>query len=500
MASQPTQHLVRTCAFAFGIFAGVSAFGSDSGPLIDLLVSKGIIDDQEAEDLRADLAKDFAAQPAGKLNLGTTVSQFRISGDFRFRTDWDHQELKPSAPSSVGAGGGIGTGTFGSTANTTDSRTRHRVRFRVNFDMLFPKDWFGGFGLQTTQSADSGNETFRDGFENMGVFLSRAYVGWRPVITGDYNLTLTGGKQRNPLYFTDLVWDGDINPQGFSEVLSWRPTNELTVDFNAGQFLYADNPEWPTNRTSAGNDSARRNSWMFAQQAVLTYNFGKEDPALFSYARIAPGFTFYNNADKRLGANATTFTNAQAFPASTSGGGLFGVTSHLAQLTLTGEVLKVVSFMPTQPWRVYFDLAYNLSGEDRLHRTYGIPTSWQSDSTDDLAYLVGFRIGQGSIGSSSAGRFAGDWVFDVSYRHIGAGSIDPNINDSDFGLSRLNMQGWKAVIGYNFFEFVTGNLTWMQATDVQDELGRRVYSNAASRGLFDREQTTTLLADLSVKF
>ena len=54
-----------------GLVCATAALAQDSGPLIDLLVKKGIINDQEGEDLRAELAKDFAASPAGKLNIST---------------------------------------------------------------------------------------------------------------------------------------------------------------------------------------------------------------------------------------------------------------------------------------------------------------------------------------------------------------------------------------------------------------------------------------------
>jgi polyhydroxyalkanoate synthesis regulator phasin len=46
------------------LVCATAALAQDSGPLIDLLVKKGIINDQEGEDLRAELAKDFAATPA----------------------------------------------------------------------------------------------------------------------------------------------------------------------------------------------------------------------------------------------------------------------------------------------------------------------------------------------------------------------------------------------------------------------------------------------------
>jgi polyhydroxyalkanoate synthesis regulator phasin len=66
-----------------------SLFAQDSGPLIDLLVKKGIVTDQEGEQLRADLIKDFAANSsAGKLNLSSSLTELRISGDVRVRYEY----------------------------------------------------------------------------------------------------------------------------------------------------------------------------------------------------------------------------------------------------------------------------------------------------------------------------------------------------------------------------------------------------------------------------
>ena len=44
--------------------SAVSALAQDSGPLLDALVRKGILNDQEAEDLRADLIRDNNTIPA----------------------------------------------------------------------------------------------------------------------------------------------------------------------------------------------------------------------------------------------------------------------------------------------------------------------------------------------------------------------------------------------------------------------------------------------------
>ena len=51
---------------AVALLGSAVARAQDSGALLDLLVRKGLITDQEAEDVRADLVKESAATPAGK--------------------------------------------------------------------------------------------------------------------------------------------------------------------------------------------------------------------------------------------------------------------------------------------------------------------------------------------------------------------------------------------------------------------------------------------------
>lgn len=61
--------------------AGI-AFAQDSGPLIEALLRKGILTDQEAEDLRADLANDATAKLAST-SLTPNLSKMTISGRFQ---------------------------------------------------------------------------------------------------------------------------------------------------------------------------------------------------------------------------------------------------------------------------------------------------------------------------------------------------------------------------------------------------------------------------------
>ena len=122
------------------LFAGLAALvcataalAQDSGPLIDLLVKKGIINDQEGEDLRAELSKDFAATPAGKLNLSAPMTELKISGDVRVRYE----------------------GRSGEVAGDELSRNRFRYRLRAGLAGKMVNNWNWGFRLETATGSRS---------------------------------------------------------------------------------------------------------------------------------------------------------------------------------------------------------------------------------------------------------------------------------------------------------------------------------------------------------
>ena len=67
------------------LLGAAAARAQDNGALLDLLVKKGLITDQEAEEVRADLVKENAATSAGKLKLSTPVTELELYGDARVR-------------------------------------------------------------------------------------------------------------------------------------------------------------------------------------------------------------------------------------------------------------------------------------------------------------------------------------------------------------------------------------------------------------------------------
>src|SRR5271154_7151689 len=78
----------RVIALTGALALGLTAVKAQSdGALLDALVKKGVLSDQEAEDIRASEAKDYATTTAAKFTLGDYISKITFYGDGRLRYD-----------------------------------------------------------------------------------------------------------------------------------------------------------------------------------------------------------------------------------------------------------------------------------------------------------------------------------------------------------------------------------------------------------------------------
>lgn len=443
-----------------GSFAATAA-AQDSGALIDALVRKGVLKDQEAEQIRSQLSRDFAANsPAGKLNLSSSVKELKLSGDVRVRGQFDNQQVNNPA-NNVNAAGAAGA-----VANSHDSqRVRYRLRLRVNADYKVSDDFFAGFGLQTTQNNDSGNQTMAGGaagdyFQNYGVFISKAFLGWTPVP----GVTLIGGKQVNPFYTTDLVWDADINPTGFTERVDLHKffgLGGLELSLVAGQLVVSDNAEsanYTANGTTTRNQS--RDGFIFQTQLIAA-----AEVAEGVKVTIAPGYYCTNNGFAgNNGGGESNWTN----PAGAAGvaNNIAGsrTLSALSVILLPGDVSTTIAGLKT---KFLWDAAYNTDGFKRNSLYTNSATvaggAILNNASDRRAWMAGFQVGEN--------KKKGDWSLSANYRQVGASAVDPNINDSDWALSYTNMQGPKVGFQYNLGDATTIGATYYYADNMRKDLG-----------------------------
>ena len=363
------------------------ASAQDSGPLIELLVKKKIITRQEAEDLRAELVRDFASNTsAGKLNLAANDTEFRLYGDARARFESRTGEL-PSG----------------------DHQERERFRYRLRGGLVARvlNDWVAGIRLETSTGNRSSNVTMGD---DAGPFaktsdainVGQIYAQWNP----RPELSFTVGRMPNPLVTTAMTWDADINPEGLAESFR-RRVDKNEYSFTAAQFLYSA----ASTQNTFGTATNVEDLYMFAWQGGYKFyregatNFFQVNPTLFHYLQ--------NNS-----------RNPAAFR------GTFSATNGAAvnNLTVLDVPVEYDWLCRGVPARAFADLAVNIDGKDRARK-------WGRPDLDDqkFAYQIGFQYGR-AVNPR-------EWDLKLYYQSVGAFALDPNLVDSDIFDSRTNMQG-----------------------------------------------------------
>ena len=103
--------------------------------------------------------------------------------------------------------------------------------------------------------------------------------------------------------------------------------------------------------------------------------------------------------------------------------------------------------------KVYGQLAYNFYGGGRDAQGIRSAEPRRHDRQDRRS-----RRGL-TLGSDYQIKKKGDYVFLAEYRQVGLGSVDPNLNDSDWNFSRLGFKGFKVAGSYGFYPWLIGTVT-----------------------------------------
>src|SRR5881394_4007937 len=120
------KRFIYILAAASFIFGGIAAKAQDAGALLDLLVRKKIINDQEAEEVRAELTKEAATTSGGKWKLSTPITELELYGDVRMRYE-DRGGQSSDGPSFH---------------DDWQERQRERYRLRLGLRGTLADDWF----------------------------------------------------------------------------------------------------------------------------------------------------------------------------------------------------------------------------------------------------------------------------------------------------------------------------------------------------------------------
>lgn len=312
--------LIALCAAAF---TSIQTAHAQDSALLDALVKKGVLSDQEAEDIRATEQKDYNTTAASKITMPSSIKNITFYGDLRFR----YEQRDGSVPN----GSAESTTSFARGESEDLSRWRYRLRFGIKGSLY--DNFFFGIRAATNPNYDrSGNVTFGHS-DAAGPFgkdqsipgIDQVYLGWHA--TSDF--TLTGGQMPNPLYTTSMIWAEDLNPAGAAEQYDHTFDENLEVFATAGQFVY---------QAAAGNgivngigsNSSNYSTFMYAEQVGFKYNFDKD--------------TFF-----KAGATMYTYSGTKGSNI-TSVGGLYSDTPlNLSSASLSTTTGGGPSTVPTGP-------------------------------------------------------------------------------------------------------------------------------------------------------
>jgi hypothetical protein len=506
---------------------------SDSA-LLDALVKKGVLSDQEAEDIRADEEKDYSSTAASKINLSSSIKTITFYGDLRLR-----YELRDgTTPAGItGQGGTIGT-------DGSQDRNAWRYRLRFGFKGDLYDNFFYGIRVSTNPYYNrSGNVTFGHS-DDGGAFgkgyslmaVDQVYLGWKP--TSD--ITLEGGQIIQPLYTTNMVWDDNINPVGAAEQFDHTFDNGLEVFGTLGQYLISAASGNGITNTIVGSASTATNpnvnfgnTFMFAEQAGIKFKF--DDDTFFKAAATMYEYTGENaNYDSTVAGNYSTnpLVLSGSTQSPTFNDGPFVGAAAPFTTNDTGENDLLIFELPAEfdfkefgvPMRVFGDFAYNLEGQERADAArnallqgnaagvttgagtgLGVaPTLGQLQASptgqgvltsgkgflDDSAYEIGFEAGQL--------KKKGDWDTKIYWQSVGYYALDPNLVDADIFNAATNMQGIVVSASYNWTDGLSSTVRYAHGGDVNGKMATPNVTQDLTLG--DIKTYDLFQADLQWKF
>ena len=452
-----TTYLALIGWFGLGLMlkAETAAATADDA-LVDALVQEGLLSHAQADRVRSKIDQADSETPLSKIALSNSVKSLTFYGDGRLRYENIDQHSHYEAP-------------------VVYDRERYRLRFGL--DYTYAENFKAGFELESGTTNDSANQTMGSMFTKASINVGKVYLQWTPT---DW-LQLEAGKFTNPWYTTtDMVYSLDENPEGGAELFNFNLSDNLTVGFNAVQYLYIN-----SNESSSLPNIDRDDVFILGEQIPVTW---KITPNVTF--KVAPGFTVYTGGgNTNFDGGVPTNTNVGAAT------GVIGTTSgvpgvatvyggnansavdpvfyspkeadDLAIFSAPGEFNFLVAGVPVRP---YWDFEWNVLGKERVQDVYLDPTAGVSATAkaanqklgDNLAWALGIQVGQS--------KKKGDWSGLAEFRQIGLGAVDQNINGTDFADSYANQQGVKLSLAYNFTDFLIGTATFYDTWDYKHDL------------------------------
>ncbi len=360
------------------------------------------------------------------------IKDTKVSGDLRLRYEGIYNREERQTDGSI---------------KDLPTRDRFRIRARLFFDSDISDEVSTHFMLCTNQDANreatTTNQSFTDDFNDKGIYLHRAFAVYKP--NRLKKLELAGGKFKNTFLHTDIMWDPDVNPEGFYEYYQYPGWANFKPFVHAGQMV--------VNEVANETDDAA----LIIYQAGFDWNIGKVKWVL------AGSYYDWINLENSKYLHEANYK---------SGGGN--------------------SFIPDANGKLQYAYDYNLwEGISLVKFKLGdIPTTMIFDyivntadnvpGDQDTAYYIGFNLGEA--------KKKGDWSIGYKYARIERDAVIGSMNDQDF--YGANRKGHKVKFNYMLLDRLRFDAAYFYTDPVTDWNPSDVtFSKNKEREHEDRVQT-----------
>jgi len=485
--------VAATLAGSFLMGFGVNAMADSTTDIVNALVAKGVLTEEEGALLTKGRTDEAAGQAkalkkAGKVTVSDAIDNATVYGDIRVRYE-DRS----------------GTGVVGSTTPIAGiNETRARARYKMTLGVKTTSgDWNTDLAIAMGANGRSDNATFgKSATTNINdkeaLYIKRAVVGYKAT---DW-LTVDAGRMNNPLYTTPMVWDADLNFEGLAEKFTYKMgSTDLFLTLAQAQYQGdRKNFDGTTADTITTELFAFQGGAKFpitdnaSAKAALTYTTYSHNTSTTAFK---PGLATDGSGVTAVATVAPDATHN--YVAAVTGRTGYGLASSGVNDLETIEIPAELNYMVSSNVgvKLFGDYVYNTKADDRANHS-GLTTTGSSGS-DDTAWMFGVAVGSAKdLKAFESNKMAkGDWSARIWYQDVGVWSVDANAVDSDFMDSRVNMKGTTFKAQYNIQDNVYANFAYGHATRKNGTYGT---AGAASDLALNLDKFDLVQLDLTYKF
>lgn len=361
--------------------------------------------------------------------------------------------------------------------NTREDRYRGQVRARLGVEADLGNGFATDIRLATGNDVNpvSTNADMSTALGNKNFNLDRAYVRYQgdPFGTGG-ELKGLAGRFGNPFYSTDLVWDEDVNFDGFALGYRQPVLDQLTAWAAVGLFPlqeFAFSSRDPVLYAGQIGADWQADENVAVKLGVAYYDFQNYlgDPRTLDYRQrntSVPAFMQKGNSLWDVGYKGQPSTEVDDINA-------FGLASKFQELNATASI-DVSAFDPIHIV-VTGDVVANL-GYDKDKVTARVAEAGRTSG--NMAYLARVLVGHPDI------QHGNDWNASFTYKYLETDSVVDGFTDSDFHDGGTNAKGFVVAGNYGVVDNVWLGLRWLS-------------SDAISGPKFSVD---TLMLDLNARF